>query len=149
MSPPAAPGLRYFVGIGVGTYEDSELDLPSALGDVERIEDWFVSKSGREHVAGAVGLRRNPTAHQIVDQLGAFLSTCTEDDVAVVWFACHGEFEGDRAYLYGKDTPREGLAGRAVDADVIGRMIGQSQVHNVLLISTAHVPFSPAGNPPR
>lgn len=130
---------RYFIGVGVGEYDDPSLNLPRALDDVVRVQKWFVDDCGVAHRHELAALGQNPTSSDIVADLGLFLAGCGEDDVVVIWFACHGELQGSTAYLFGRNTPREGLAGRAVDAATIGQIVGQSRPHNVLLIIDACV----------
>lgn len=132
-------GNRYFVGVGVGDYDDASLNLLHAVSDVERVSNWFVADSGVQHIHELTHLGANPTWTTIVDGLQDFLAQRDEDDVVVIWFACHGDFQGNRVYLFGRDTPPSGLAGRAVDADTIGQIIGQSQPHNVLVVIDACV----------
>ena len=40
----ANPG-RWFIGIGVGEYDDAALNLAKALSDVDRMSTWFVRDS--------------------------------------------------------------------------------------------------------
>lgn len=130
---------RYFIGIGVGEYDDPSLNLPRALEDVVRVQKWFVEDCGEAHRHELEALGENPTWEAIVRDLSSFLGRCGEDDVVVVWFACHGELQGDKGYLFGRNTPRQRLAGNAVGAATIGEIVGQSKPHNVLLIIDACV----------
>ena len=57
----------------------------------------------------------------------------------VIYIACHGELEGSRAHLFGRNTPRKALAGLSIDASTLGAILGQSKPHNVLLIIDACV----------
>ena len=130
---------RLFVGIGVGAYDDKTLNLPEAENDVVKIADWFTRKSGVQHVPVLEDLAKSPRAAQVTESLGAFLKGLGPDDVVVMYLACHGEFEGARAYLFGCNTPREGMAGAAIEASTLGAMLGQSKPQNVLMIIDACV----------
>jgi hypothetical protein len=135
----AVAGQRWFIGIGVGEYDDPELNLRKALEDVERMSGWFVGDCRVGHEAGLRELARNPTWAQISTKLSEFLSQREPDDVVVIYIACHGDHEGGLAYLFGRDTPKSMIAGRAVLASQLGSMLGSSKPHNVLVIVDACV----------
>src|ERR1043166_3273561 len=138
--PPAPPaGKRWFIGVGVGEYDDKELNLACALSDVDRITRWFTQGSAVNHTVALPELAANPTWSQISTKLRDFLRTCARDDVVVVYIACHGQQEGGEAYLFGRDTPSTMLAGNAVVARQLGSMLGMSKPHKVLLIIDACV----------
>jgi hypothetical protein len=128
---------RWFIGIGVGQYDDPTLNLAKSVGDVERMSTWFTRESQVEHEIGLKELAANPTWAQISSRLADFLGSCSQEDVVVVYIACHGEHEGGEAYLFGRDTPRNRVAGRAVLARQLGSMLGSSKPHNVLVIVDA------------
>ncbi len=132
------PG-RYFVGIGVGVYDDASLNLGKAESDVADIASWFTSGSGIAHAHVLPALGRSPRSEEILTALREFLLGLESRDVVVIYIACHGELEGARAHLFGRNTPRRGLAGRSIDASTLGAVLGQSKPHNVLLIIDACV----------
>jgi len=101
----------FFIGIGVGTYDDSALNLPKAEGDVVQVADWFTKHSGVAHTRVLDDLGKSPRASNVTESLRDFLQGLAPDDVVVIYMACHGELEGARAHLFGRDTPRKGLAG--------------------------------------
>ncbi|MGO7286641.1 caspase family protein [Rhizobium ruizarguesonis] len=130
---------RWFVGIGVGDYNDETLNLGKALYDVERMTEWFTAGTSVKHEAAVTDLARNPTWARISGGLADFLEPRTADEVVVVYIACHGEEEGGEAYLFGSDTPRTKLAARALSAKQIGALLGSSRPHNVLILIDACV----------
>lgn len=147
---------RFFIGIGVGVYEDATLNLPRAEPDVVDVAEWFTKRSGiaHEHVLAELG--KSPRTAQITESLADFLEDCTASDVVVIYIACHGELEGARTHLFGRNTRREKLAGRSIDAATLGTILGQSAPHNLLLIIDACVAgrprlasrvTNPCGNP--
>lgn len=135
---PASPG-RWFIGIGVGEYDDPELKLENAVGDVGRMATWFTQDSRVDHRVALENLTVNPKWAEISADLRNFLNERSPEDVVVIYIACHGEQEADEAYLFGRDTPRANLAGCAVAASQLGRMLGTSKPHNVLVIVDACV----------
>ena len=135
---PANPG-RWFIGIGVGEYDDAALNLAKALSDVDRMSTWFMRDSRVNHHIALRELASNPTWAQISSQLRNFLSQRASEDVVVIYIACHGEQEAGEAYLFGRDTPRANLAGCALSARQLGLMLGSSKPHNVLVIVDACV----------
>jgi hypothetical protein len=130
---------RWFVGIGVGEYDDATLKLDHALGDVRRMSAWFTTVSRVRHEVALAELAENPTFDQISKGLAKFLQSCAIEEVVVLYIACHGEEENTVSYLFGRDSPSEMLAGRAVVAEQVGQMLGSSPPHNVLIIIDACV----------
>ncbi|MBR0778424.1 caspase family protein [Bradyrhizobium diazoefficiens] len=135
----AAAGQRWFIGIGVGEYDDPELNLNKALEDVARMSGWFVRDCRVSHEAGLQELACNPTWAEISTRLNEFLSEREPHDVVVIYIACHGEKVGGASYLFGRDTPKLRIAGRAVRAEELGTMLGSSKPHNVLVLVDACV----------
>lgn len=130
---------RFFVGIGVGSYDDATLNLKEAEADVVKVAEWFIHKSGMQHTLALEHLGKSPTTSQVLESLPVFLRTLDRDDVVVIYAACHGELEGAKAYLFGRNTPREGLAGMSIEAGALGSILGQSKPHNLLVIIDACV----------
>lgn len=139
MTTDTAQVKRWFVGIGVGSYEDEALNLEAATSDVKRIGEWFTEQSGVAHEWACVWLGDSPKVGDIQKALKAFLAERTEDDVVVLWFAGHGEYEGARYHLFGHDTPAQNLAGASVDAAVLGTILGTYAPHNMLVVIDACV----------
>ena len=132
-------GRRYFIGIGVGSYDDPELDIPRAEPDVVEVAEWFTRRSGVAHARALENLGKSPCAAEVTQSLRDFLDGLDASDVVVIYIACHGELDGARAHLFGRDTPRTKLAGRSIDASTFGTILGQGKPHNILLIIDACV----------
>ena len=137
-SPEGRSERRYIIGIGVAEYDDATLNLPAARGDVESITQWFES-SRLAHVPALPELANSPTVEEIRKKLRSWLQERRPDDVVVIYLAAHGEVEGGVAYVQGRDSPRQGLAGAALEGTTLGSIIGQAQPHNILLIVDACV----------
>ena len=132
-------GRRYFIGIGVGSYDDPELDIPRAEPDVVEVAEWFTRKSGVVHARALENLGKSPCAAEVTQSLRDFLDGLDANDVVVIYIACHGELDGAKAHLFGRDTPRTKLAGRSIDASTFGTILGQGKPHKILLIIDACV----------
>lgn len=137
--PSVEASNRYFVGIGVGEYNDASLCLPKVAGDVAKIAAWFERHPRMAHTRVLHALSESPTCHQIQTSLRAWLEDRRPDDVVVIYIASHGEQEGGKAYLLGRDSPRAKLAGAAIEAETLGAILGEHQPHNILLIVDACV----------
>ena len=133
------PPRRFFIGIGIGSYDDPTLDLPKAEPDVIQVAEWFTRRSGVAHTHALAELGKSPHAARVTESLRDFLERLSPGDVVVIYMACHGELEGTRAYLFGRNTPRKGLAGRSIEATTLGAILGQSAPHNFLVIIDACV----------
>ena len=130
---------HFFIGVGVGDFDDASLHLPAAIPDVEKVARWFENHPVLAHQRALPELSNSPTSHQILDSLGQWLEKRSADDVVIIFFASHGEQEGGKSYLLGRNSPRSKLGGRAVDAETLGSLLGQFSPHNVLLIVDACV----------
>jgi hypothetical protein len=136
-SPDTPP--RFIIGIGVANYDDATLNLAAVPEDVAKITGWFTHQAPMPHARVLPELAESPTSHEILTKLRQWLGARNPEDYVVIYVAAHGEVEAGRAYVQGRDSPRERLAGAAIDGDTIGRIIGQSPPHNVLLIIDACV----------
>lgn len=137
-SPERPSERRYIIGIGVAEYDDVTLNLPAARSDVESITQWFES-SRLAHVPALPELANSPTVEEIRKKLRSWLQERRPDDVVVIYLAAHGEVEGGVAYVQGRDSPRQGLAGAALEGTTLGSIIGQAPPQNVLMIIDACV----------
>jgi hypothetical protein len=130
---------RFVVGIGVSKYDDPSLNLEKVPEDVEKVTSWFAKL---KHARVLPELADSPKHYEIGTKLSDWLDKCEPDDVVVIYFAAHGEVEGGTAYIQGRDSPRQKLAGKAITGETLGSIIGQAKPHKVLVIVDACV----AGN---
>src|SRR4051812_33814472 len=130
---------RFVIGIGVSLYDDAELNLAAGPDDVAKGTRGFAERSTLPHEVALPELANSPTNNEIVVSLRDWLKARGPDDYVVVYLAAHGQVEAGTAYVQGRDSPREMLAGAAIDGDTLGRIIGQSPPHNVLFIVDACV----------
>src|SRR5215212_3359531 len=130
---------RFVVGIGVSEYEEAELNLKAVPHDVAAMTEWFAALSGVTHDRALEELANSPTHEEIGTKLRTWLQQRAESDVVVIYIAAHGELEGNVAYILGRNSPRQLLAGAALTGETLGDIIGQAKPHNVLLIVDACV----------
>ncbi len=135
----AAVERRFVVGIGVSDYDVREMKLVAVPGDVATMTEWFSQKCGVAHVRALDDLADSPTHEEISGKLRGWLQQRENSDVAVIYLASHGELEGEVAYILGRNSPRELLAGAALSGETLGDIIGQAKPHNLLLIIDACV----------
>ncbi|HEX3067244.1 MAG TPA: ATP-binding protein [Thermoanaerobaculia bacterium] len=139
MASEPEPGRRFIVGIGVSEYDDPTLNLGAVPGDVSSMTEWFTTKCGVAHVPALEELAKSPTHEEITAGLRKWLQQLEPGDVVVIYVAGHGQVEDDIAYIQGRNSPREVLAGAALKGEILGDIIGQAKPHNVLLIIDACV----------
>ena len=132
-------GQCYIVTVGVGEFDLPALNLPAVADDVRRVSEWFEKHPHVAHLRALPTLADNPRWQDITESLATWLAQLGPDDSVVIFIASHGEQEGSRAYLLGRNSPRAKVAGQAIEAVEFGRMIGQYRAHNVLLIIDACV----------
>lgn len=127
-------GRKFVIGIGVSRYDDPALNLLAVPSDVARVTAFFAKHPRVQHEHVLQVLEQSPTNEEIRKILSRWFKTQKPDDVVVVYLAAHGSVEGNTAYVQGRDSHREHLAGEAIDGKELGRIIGQAPPHNVLLI---------------
>jgi hypothetical protein len=129
---------RFIIGIGVSKYDEPTLNLAAVPGDVQKVTAWF-AKQSPAHQRALTELADSPSTGEIQTKLSLWLRSRHPEDYVVIYLAAHGEVEGGKAYVQGRDSPRQRLAGVAIEGETIGRIIGQSPPHNVLIIVDACV----------
>ena len=130
----AEAGRRFVIGIGVSDYDDTDMSLKSVPADVAEVTRFFAEHPRVAHERALETLKESPTNEEIRTTLSRWFKQQNPEDVVVVYIAAHGEVEGNKSYVQGRDSPRNGLAGLAVNGDDLGSIIGQADPHNVLII---------------
>lgn len=133
-------GRRWFIAIGVGRYEHLAQDrrLHSVAADVELMSALF-ARFGYDRALPELGC--DPGHGCLRDALSEWFAAAERrpDDVVVLYYSGHGVVRAARHYLLAGDSRERNLAGTALPADELVRMVGQGPVRHVLvLLDTCH-----------
>ncbi|HSF51077.1 MAG TPA: caspase family protein [Nitrososphaeraceae archaeon] len=99
-SNPSTPGVRWAIIIGISKYKDSRLHLKYAHRDAEEFYNVITKPSGggfeKEHICKLIN--EEATRDNINKALCSFLKKPAEDDLVLIYFACHGSYDVDRPH---------------------------------------------------
>ena len=146
--PQAVPheiGNRWAVIVGISTYQDERLKLKFAHRDAEELAQLIQTASAGGFEAERVKLLRNheATTREVTHALRRFLAQPVEDDLVLIFFACHGApdpYRPDVLYLLTYDTDYDDIATTALPMDEIDRTL-RSYIrakHVVVIADTCH-----------
>ncbi|WP_262371272.1 caspase family protein [Streptomyces sp. WAC01526] len=133
---------RFLIATAVSRYPNSpELDRRELIDARERVIELFTGELGYQHYTG-LGL--DPTGTQLTGQLNAFCTSPDrrEDDVIVVYLACHGEVldEGGEYVLLTAESDGDNIAGTSLPAVELARkmLVGTKVRRLMLLLDTCY-----------
>ncbi|SOE14186.1 WD-40 repeat-containing protein [Streptomyces sp. 2323.1] len=133
---------RFLIATAVSRYPNSpELDRRELVDARERVIELFTGELGYQHYTG-LGL--DPTGTQLTGQLNAFCTSPDrrEDDVIVVYLACHGEVldEGGEYVLLTAESDGDNIAGTSLPAVELARkmLVGTKVRRLMLLLDTCY-----------
>jgi len=147
--PLGSPGFSdlWAVVIGVGTYQNSELDLNLPENDARAVYNFLVDQQSGGFPQDNVRLliNENATKNAIEQAWGWLLRQADEDDLVVIYFAGHGghdddyngdEPEGDTQdeYLYPYDIDISDIFSTAIRDDIVGDWARSLRSESVILI---------------
>lgn len=138
-------GRRWAVVVGISEYEDPAVPaLRFAHRDAEALRDFLVSESaglGGYSPENVVLLtNEQATFRNIRTALRGFLTTATEDDQIVFYFAGHGVRDPtrpDEYYLLTHDTEFDNLAGTALPMSDLEQSLANLRYRDLILIADA------------
>ncbi|MGP4008359.1 caspase family protein [Streptomyces sp. 4N124] len=128
-----AAGRRFLVSVGVSTYKDSGIPgLPGATVDAERVAK-LLAPMGYTRVLA--DLSSNPSRGALVEGLDewAYEAELGPEDTVVVYFAGHGQKDGQDHYLLCSNH-RPNLWSTAVRSDELAKPLVRSPVGHLLVI---------------
>lgn len=141
MSPSSNHANRYFIAIGTADYDHLPHDaqLPSVRDDLARMVQLFINELGYKQALNDLYL--NPEHEQLRKGLSRWMrdKTRTAEDIVVIYYAGHGEIEGDRHYLCTRDSEQGYLLDSALPSEDLARMLIESPIQQLLVIlDTCH-----------
>ena len=91
-------GEHWAIIIGISKYEDSTLKLKYAHRDAEELYNILIKSNGRvfkeNHVKKLIN--QDATQSTIIKALRQFLKKPDKDDLVLIYFSCHGDYDPDR-----------------------------------------------------
>ena len=138
-------GRRWAVVVGISEYDDPAVPaLRFAHRDAEALRDFLISESAGlgGYAPENVVLLTNEQAtfRNIRTALRGFLTTATEDDQIIFYFAGHGVRDPTRPddyYLLTHDTEFDNLAGTALPMSDLEQSLGSLNYRDLILIADA------------
>src|SRR4030095_13222966 len=138
---------RYALVIGVGDYDDSQINKREGAGnDAKAIVEALVQYAGfpRDQVRLLTSdqpAERKPTRNKILRQLSNLRGAVPKDRLLLIAFAGHGIERGDQAYLLPSDAELSNdvtlLEQSSINVDKLRKRIVESGVGQVVLILDA------------
>lgn len=136
---------RWAIVVGISDYQHKELNLKWAHRDAEEVHKLLLSPAGGSFAADHVQLLVNEaaTTQAISRALRSFLQKPAEEDVVLIYFACHGGPDPGRTsnlYLWTYDTDPNDIAGSALPMREIDLSLRENLVAErvVILADTCH-----------
>ncbi|QHT69790.1 caspase family protein [Rhodocytophaga rosea] len=132
----------YAVIIGVSDYQDPNIkDLKYADADAQLYYNFLRSPQGGSVPEKNITLllNKNATRANIIKALNNQFSDAFEEDLAIVYIACHGlpTKRGNKLFFLGTDTDRENLEGSAVSQSEFDEAISSSRAQKKVWIADA------------
>jgi uncharacterized caspase-like protein len=113
-------GTRWAVIVGISDYVDDRLELQYAHADAEAMRDFLLTPAGGAYSEERIKLLmdRDASRDAVTRAIRSFLGQTAEDDLALLFFACHGTADasgfGKPLYLLTADTDYDDIAGTAL-----------------------------------
>ena len=147
--PPRARsriGDRWAVVVGISDYADDRLTLRYAHRDAEALYEFLLTPAGgafsREHMS--LLLDGNATRDSLAKAFRSFLAQSKEDDLVLIYIACHGAPDAAAArqplYVLTHETNLDDIAGTAMPMHEIEWSLKNYVLANrvVILADTCH-----------
>jgi hypothetical protein len=135
-----APRPKLFLlAVGINAYADKNLTLKCAVNDATELARTFVQASGPLFdVQTRVVTDRDATRSGIRDGLKWLKESVKAQDVAVIFYAGHGEIQGDSFYLLPQDVKTADLAGTGVSGEELKEHLAHLPGRVLLLLDACH-----------
>ncbi|MBK9094933.1 MAG: caspase family protein [Anaerolineae bacterium] len=136
---------RWAIVVGISDYQHKELNLKWAHRDAEEVHKLLLTPAGGSFAADHIQLLVNEaaTTQAISRALRSFLQKPAEEDVVLIYFACHGGPDPGRTsnlYLWTYDTDPNDIAGSALPMREIDLSLRENLLAErvVILADTCH-----------
>jgi WD40 repeat protein len=127
--------------VGINNYQDSELDLNYAAADAEVLAAAFVRHcKGQlyQDVKTKVMLNKDATTPAILKELGKLRKDAQQQDLVVVFFACHGVKEKKGYFLLTHEAQTKKLAVTSLSGDDLRRELAEFKCQVFLMLDACH-----------
>jgi len=142
-NPAAASGSLYVLAIGINDYPylQKRFQLDSAAPDARSLRQVFLDKGRRlfRSIESRLLLDRQATQSDIRDGLKWLAGKVRPGDVAVVFFAGHGDVEiAGQFYILPTNAQLRDLAGTAISGEELERALGDLPCPTVLMLDACY-----------
>jgi WD40 repeat protein len=138
--PARAPGVLWFVGLGVSRYRDPQLDLRFAAKDVSALAAALRKARGRYRDVKTLELTDARATRASLDEIRAFLAPAAVDDTVILLASGHGARTPDALATFRfvtHEADRSDLAGTTVSLDELEGILGGVAARRRLLLVDA------------
>jgi hypothetical protein len=127
--------------VGINQYKDGTLDLKYAAPDAEALAASFV-KHGKGHpyqdVTAKTLLNQHATTQAILRELSKLREKTQQQDLVVVFFACHGVKQKDSYVLLTHEADVENLAATALPGNKLRAALAEFKCQVLLMLDACH-----------
>lgn len=91
--------VTYYIGIGVSTYQDSTMNLKFAVKDIEKLEEYFISRYKGDSIKTFKLLNKDVTVEN-VKSIKDILRKSNVNDRVVISFSGHGLINNEKEFYF-------------------------------------------------
>ncbi|MGA2701592.1 MAG: family 16 glycoside hydrolase [Isosphaeraceae bacterium] len=138
---PKGAGTLYVLAIGINDYPDKRLKLDCAVPDAQALRQAFLDHSRRlfRGVEAKLLLDAQATRANILGELRRLTATVKSGDVAVVFYAGHGDYKREgQLYLVPFDADIRDLKRTGISGEAIKQAIGDIPCTTMLVLDACY-----------
>jgi uncharacterized caspase-like protein len=126
--------------IGINNYKDAALDLKYAVPDAEALAQAFVmhSRGAFRDVKTRTLLNQDSTAKTIAAELAELRKRVAQQDLVIVFFACHGVKHKKEYYLLTHEADVDRLDQTSVSGSALRKSLSEYKCQVLLMLDACH-----------
>ncbi|HZZ80251.1 MAG TPA: caspase family protein [Gemmataceae bacterium] len=133
--------VLHLLAIGINNYNNKALNLRFAEPDADALTEAFpkycTGQPFRKVVTHKL-VNKQATRQQIIDKLAEIRSKTEQQDLVVVFFACHGVKENKEYYLLTHEANLQTLATTSLSGADLRKHLGQFKCQVLLMLDACH-----------
>jgi WD40 repeat protein len=127
--------------IGINNYQDAALDLKYAAPDAEALAAAFAKNCKGQpfrDVKTKTLLNKDATAKTIAAELAELRKSVAQQDLVIVFFACHGVKHKKEYYLLTHEADTENLDKTCLSGDALRKTLAEYKCQVLLMLDACH-----------
>jgi WD40 repeat protein len=139
--------VLHVLTVGINEYQDNSLDLKFAVPDAVALAAGFQKHCGQAFraVNCRTLLNSEATTPEILRELRDLRKTVAQQDLVVVFFACHGVKHEKEYYLLTREANIEQLGTTSLSGDELRKTLSEYKCQVLLLLDACHAAGFGAG----